>query len=99
MLFQRRHREARRLQLLPVELGGLPRPRPDRGPATAVDRLGEAVVAVERDAGYHAARRLPDVIEGVVVVVEDDHLPISAKSLAGTGRSGALSRGRFHAAE
>src|SRR5215204_857821 len=46
MLLQRSHRQARFLQLLPVVLGGLARPGPDRGLAAAVDLVRDRVATV-----------------------------------------------------
>src|SRR5215216_734539 len=99
MLFQRSHRQARFPQLLPVELGRLPWPRPDSGLTAVVDLVGEAIAGVEGDAGDHARQGLGDVIERVVVVVEHDHEPVTAQPLLGTGRLRALNRGRGHPAE
>ena len=49
--------------------------------------------------GITLRERLGDVVEGVVVVVEDDHQPIPANALARTGRLGTLNRGRCHGAK
>src|ERR687896_388854 len=84
VLLERGHGETRRLQLLPVELGGLPRTGPDRRLAAVVDRVREPIATVEAHPWDHPGERLGDVIEGVVVVVEDDHEPISAQGLVRT---------------
>jgi hypothetical protein len=68
-----------------AELRRLARAGPDRCLAAVVDRVGEPVAPIEVDAGDDAGERLGDVIEGVVVVVQDDHEPITAQPLLGAG--------------
>jgi hypothetical protein len=63
-----------------------------------VDLVRESVAAIEADARDHAGERVRDVIEGVVIVIEDDHEPIPSHPRAGIGRFGALNRGRGHGA-
>jgi hypothetical protein len=45
-----------------------------------VDPIGDLVAAVEVDPGQHAGQRLGDVLEGVVVVVSNDHAPVSTQA-------------------
>ena len=80
-LLEGRHRESGVLELLPVELGRLLRARPDDRLARVVDLVGEPVPLLERHPGDHVRERLGDVVEGVVIVVEDDHDPVTAKGL------------------
>jgi hypothetical protein len=53
--------------------------------------------AVEIDVGDHLGERLRDVVEGVVVVVSDDHHPVAAQALAGSADAGPLESLRAHA--
>ncbi len=63
------------LQLLPVVLRGLLMAAVDDRLARAVDHLRELVPALEGRRGDVARERAGDVVEGVVVVVADDHPP------------------------
>jgi hypothetical protein len=55
-----------------------------------VDLVGERVAALQVHAGDHTRQRLGDVVEGVVIVVQDDHQPVAAEALVGTGDLGSL---------
>jgi hypothetical protein len=48
-----------------------------------VDPVREAHALLEADTGEHGGQRLRDAVEGVVVVVEDDHLPRRVETAAG----------------
>ena len=50
-----------------------------------MDLVCDRVALVERDAREHARERLGDAVEGVVVVVEDDHAPGAAEDVVGAG--------------
>ena len=68
------------VELLPVELGGLLRTGPDdraaasRGSASASRWPCSSVTP-----GITPGERAGDVVEGVVIVVEDDHQPVAAQ--------------------
>src|SRR5256886_15979273 len=55
-------------------------PGVDDGRARVVDHVRDLVSERHRDAGDHARERTGDVIEGVVIVVADDHLPRAPKA-------------------
>ena len=50
--------------------------------------VGDLVALGDGDAGQHPGQRLGDVIEGVVVVVADDHPPLPAQARARTASRG-----------
>src|SRR6187200_965879 len=70
---ERGHREAEVLELLPVELGRLLQTGPDDRPARRVDSVGEVHPLVEADTGQNGREGERNPVEGVVVVVQDDH--------------------------
>ena len=74
------HRQPRGLEHLPIVLGGLARPGPDDRLAGVVDLFGDPMTLFEAHSRQHPRQRLSDVIEGVVVVVADDHAPVSAQT-------------------
>src|SRR5271168_536542 len=74
-LLEGRHRQTGGLQLLPVVLGGLLVAAVDDSAAGGVDHVGDLHAALERDAGDETGERAGDMVEGVVVVVADDHPP------------------------
>ena len=80
------------VELLPVVLGGLLVAAVDDRLARVVDRVGDLVSARQRDAGDEARERARDVIEGVVIVVADDHLPRAAEAAAGRAGARQLNR-------
>ena len=71
-------------------LGGLLAAAVDDRPAGAVDHARDLVPARQADAGDEARERPRDVVEGVVIVVADDHPPRTPEPAAGTARSGHL---------
>ena len=73
---------------LPVELGRLLLPRPDDRLALAVDQVGDRVALGDRDARDVARQRVRHVVERVVVVVADDHAPVTAEVRVGTRGAG-----------
>src|SRR3954454_1226917 len=87
---QRRHRQAGGVELGPVVLGRLARAGPDDRLAAGVDLVGDPVALVEVDARQHLRQRRGDVLEGVVVVVAHDHVPITSQARIGAGASRAL---------
>src|SRR5206468_3899759 len=86
-LLERGHRQPCVVQLLPVVLGGLARAGPDDRLAGVVDLVGDRVALLERDAGDDARQRGRHAVEGVVVVVQDDHPPVVVQ--AGARLAGA----------
>src|SRR5437660_177891 len=74
-LLEGSHRQARRLELLPVVLGRLLGTAVDGRLAGVVDHVGNLVSPLEADAGDVSCKRPGDVVEGVVVVVAHDHAP------------------------
>ena len=78
-------------------LGRLLRPPPDDRLAALVDPVGEPVAVVDRHRRNHPGERLRDVVEGVVIVVEDDHQPVAAESRPGVAGARALDRLSGHA--
>ena len=94
---QRRHGEPGGVEHLPVVLGGLARAGPDDRLAAVVDLLGDPVALVEADPGQHPREGLGDVVEGVVVVVADDHPPVSAEARIGSRGARFLDRRGGHA--
>src|SRR3954453_1919664 len=70
-LFERRHRQPRLAQELPVVLGGLPRTAPDDRLAGVVDPVGDREALLVGDARNDARQRRGDALERVVVVVQD----------------------------
>src|ERR1700683_2430130 len=62
----------------------------DDRPSGAVDHVGDLVSALERDAGNEARERARDVLEGVVVVVADDHPPGRSLAVGGPARARLL---------
>ena len=97
VLLERRHRQAGAARAAPSRARPAPWPVqtiawPDcgSGPRTRSRR--------RRDAGDHPGERLRDVVEGVVVVVENDHPPVATQPRAGTCGAGTLDRLRGHAA-
>src|SRR3954469_5623746 len=78
-LLERSHGQPGVLELLPVQLGGLLVPAPDDGLAAVVDAIGHRVADRDGEARDVARQRVRDVVEGVVVVVADDHPPLAAK--------------------
>src|SRR4051794_16698065 len=72
-------------ELLPVQLRGLAMPAPDEGLAGVVDAVGERVSGRDVDPGDRAGQRDGDMVEGVVVVVADDHTPGAAQPALGSG--------------
>src|SRR5689334_24622477 len=91
--FKGRHGQAVPLELGVVELGELPVAGPDDGLARVVDAVREGHAAVVVDAGDRLCKRERDALEGVVVVVEDDHAPGAAGAGAGVSARAFL-RGR-----
>src|SRR4051794_21885802 len=89
-LLERRHGQTGVPELLPVQLGGLLLPAPDDGLAGVVDAVGQCVADGDREPGDVAGQRVRDVVEGVVVVVPDDHPPLAAEAA-----SRALDPGEF----
>ena len=61
-------------------LGGLAGTGPDDRLTGVVDLIGDPVALLEADPGQHPGQGLGDVIEGVVIVVADDHAPVSAEA-------------------
>jgi hypothetical protein len=45
-----------------------------------VDLVGHPVALIEADAGKNGSKGLGDVVEGVVIVVADDHTPVAAQA-------------------
>jgi hypothetical protein len=45
-----------------------------------VDLVGHPVTLLEGDAGQDPGKSLGDVVEGVVVVIADDHAPIATQA-------------------
>src|SRR5262249_41113984 len=84
---QGRHRQAGAVQLFPVELGRLLLAAVNDRLAGAVDDVGDLVATLQGDARNDARQRARHVVEGVVVVVADDHLPRASR--AAPGRPGA----------
>ncbi len=70
----------------------LARAAPDDRQAGVVDLFGEPVALVEADPGNHPGKGLGDVLEGVVVVVADDHAPVAAQPGARSGDARLLDR-------
>src|SRR3954466_10346630 len=83
-LLERGHRQARVTQLVPVVLGQLTVAGPDDRQAAEVDAVGDREAAVDVDPGDQARQRRRDVLEGVVVVVADDHPPGAAEGAVGS---------------
>src|SRR5205807_916218 len=77
-LGQRRHRQAKAGELLPVELCLLERPAPDDRLAGGVDTVRERHAALIGERGDGARERERDAVEGVVAVVLDDDQPGAA---------------------
>src|SRR5437016_2314519 len=97
-LFERRHRQPGALELLPVVLGRLLVAGVDDGAAGGVNHVRDLVPALDGHAGDHARKRARDVVEGVVIVVPDDHLPRAAQAAPRPGGAGQLD-GLAHAAK
>src|SRR3954451_14648259 len=74
-LRQRCHREAVPRQLLVVELGPLLVTGPDDRATAEVDAVGEADPLVVADPREYARQREGHALEGVVVVVQHNHVP------------------------
>src|SRR5262245_29295573 len=75
-------------------LGGLARARPDDRHPGVVDLIRKAVALIETDSRDHAGQRAGDVVEGVVVVVADDHAPVPAQPRSRTRAARLLDRRR-----
>jgi cysteine desulfurase family protein (TIGR01976 family) len=82
------------LELLPVQLRRLALAGPDDRLTRAVDPVRELHAAVEVDAGDDGSERERDAVEGVVVVVENDHAPRIAGAAARTARTRTYTRRR-----
>src|SRR3954452_20385967 len=80
LALERSHREAVALELGVVVLGQLLRPRPDDGLTGRVDLRRERHALVVVDARDRGGERERDAVEGVVVVVQDDHAPRVARA-------------------
>src|SRR3954447_659701 len=91
-LLERGHREARVVQLLPVELRRLLGPRPDDRLARVVDLVRDPVAVVDADPRDHPGQGVGHAVEGVVVVVEHDHAPGVAQAAAGLAHARELDR-------
>src|SRR5215211_541646 len=87
---QRRHRQPRPLELVPVVLGRLAWAGPDDRLTSIVDLIGNSVALLKADPRQDPRERLSDVLEGVVVVVADDHAPLAAEIGTGAGGAGTL---------
>ena len=74
-------------------LGGLARAGPHDRLAGVVDLVRDPVALLERHPRYDPGQRGGDAVEGVVVVVQDDHPPGVAEPLARLLDAGQLDRG------
>src|SRR3954454_21203823 len=89
-LLERRHGQARVAQLVPVVLGELLMAGPHDRQAGAVDAVGDLVAAIDGHAGDEARQGVGDAVEGVVIVVADDHPPGAAQGAVGAFGAGKL---------
>src|SRR5262249_46222855 len=92
---ERCHREPEAAELVPVELRRLAMPRPDDRATGVVDLVCHSQASLVGDVRDGRRERSCDALEGVVVVVEDDHVPRGAEAGA-RAPVGALLRRRRH---
>src|SRR6266511_3757747 len=93
---ERRHGEAVAPQLLPVELGRLAVARPDDRTAARVDPVRDPQALLVGDVRKGGCECRGNTLEGVVIVVQDDHVPRRAETRPRPAVD-ALFRRRSHA--